>query len=392
MIFDAIVVGLGAMGSAALYQLSKQTANVLGLDQFAPPHTIGSTHGDTRITRQAIGEGAYFVPLALRSYEIWQELEQRTGEHLLTSTGGLFVGKENSSVQTHNKPGWLTTTIQAAEQAEITHRILDTAVLRQQFPQFQFRPDDIGYYEDKAGFLRPERCVSVQLDQARNKGASIHTNERMLSYESTAAGITVRTERATYRTRKLILTTGSWLTESLQNTPYHDLLRVYRQVQYWFEIQGDYAHYTPDKFPVFILSDRDMYGFPAVDGPGGGIKMATETYVNPTSPQAINRTVSAAETQAMYEQYVAPNFVGIGPKCLKSAVCLYTMTPNGDFIIDRHPIYPDVWLASACSGHGFKHSAAVGQILAELALHGQTEFDIQPFGLTHFSGTSLDKS
>lgn len=385
MIFDAVVVGLGAVGSAALYQLSKQTPNVLGLDQFAPPHTLGSTHGDTRITRQAIGEGAHFVSLALRSYQIWRELEQLSNEQLLTITGGLFVGQQNSPTLTRNKTGWLTTTIQAARQFGIVHRLLDTPALRQEFPQFRFRPDDVGYYEPEAGFLQPERCVSVQLEQARKNGATTHTNERMLSFHSTEAGLTVQTDRAVYHTRKLILTTGAWLTESLRGTPYANLLRVYRQVLYWFAIQDTYPQYTPDKMPVFIFSDRDVYGFPAVNGSAGGIKLATETYEHPTTPQAVDRTVSQAETHLMYDQFVAPTLPDISPACVKSAVCLYTMTPNGDFIIDQHPAYPDVLLASACSGHGFKHSAAVGQSLAELTLEGRTEFDTKPFQLTSFS-------
>lgn len=386
MILDAMVVGLGAMGSATLYQLSKQTSHVLGIDQFAPPHTHGSTHGETRITRQAIGEGAYFVPLALRSYELWRELEQNTGENLLTITGGLFVGDAQSNSQMHHKPGWLRTTIQAAESFGIAHRLLDTDSLRREFPQFRFRANDIGYYEDEAGFLNPERCISAQLAEAQRNGATIRTNERMLSMESKGDVVIVQTDQATYRTRKLILTTGSWITESLRNTPYQDLLRVHRQVLYWFAIESDYHLYTPDRMPVFILSDREVYGFPAISGPMGGLKLATEVYEQSTSPQTVNRLVSEAETQAMYEQHVAPNFVGIGPMCVKSVVCLYTMTPNGDFIIDQHPTYPNVLLASACSGHGFKHSAAVGQILAELALVGQTGFNIQPFQLVHFAG------
>lgn len=384
MIFDAIVVGLGAVGSATLYQLTKQSAHVLGIDQFSPPHTLGSTHGDSRITRQAIGEGSHFVPLALRSYEIWRELEQLTGQSLLTITGGLFMGKESSGIQTRNKPHWLATTIRAAENYGIAHHLLDSTSLRQQFPQFQVDDDDIGYYEEQAGFLRPERCVSAQLAQAQVNGASIRTNERMLSFEPTASGVTVRTDQATYQTRKLILTTGSWIAESLQDTPYHNLLKVYRQVLYWFEIQGDYTQYTANKLSVFILNDRNVYGFPAIGGPDGGLKVATESYDHITDPNQVNRTVSERETQVMYEQYVAPNLVGIGSRCVKSAVCLYTMTPNGDFLIDQHPTQANVLLASACSGHGFKHSAAVGQILAELALHGRTDFDTRPFQLDQF--------
>lgn len=385
MVFDAIVVGLGAVGSATLYQLSKQTADVLGIDRFNPPHGFGSTHSDSRITRQAIGEGAYFVPLALRSYDIWQELEQRTGEQLLTLTGGLFVGKEHSDVHTHNKPGWLTTTIQAAERFGIAHQLLDVSSLRQRFPQFRFSDDDIGYFEEKAGFLEPEKCVSAQLTQARTNGVSVHPYEQMLSFEQVGTEIRVRTDEAVYQTRKLILTTGPWITESLRNTPYQELLKVYRQVQYWFDIDGKYEQYAPGQMPVYILSDRDLYGFPAISGREGGIKIATEQYTSPTIPDNVIRTVSEAETQQMYAQYVAPNFVGISSRCIKSTVCLYTMTPNGDFVIDQHPDYANVLLASACSGHGFKHSAAVGQILAELALNEQTSFDIQPFQLQRFS-------
>lgn len=348
MIFDAIVVGLGAVGSAALYQLAKETPHVLGLDQFAPPHTLGSTHGDTRITRQAIGEGAHFVPLALRSYDIWRELEQHTGEDLLTITGGLFIGQEHSPVQMHNKPGWLSTTIRAAEQFGIAHRLLDHTALQNEFPQFRYRPGDIGYYEEEAGFLRPERCISVQLEQARQRGASVRTNERMVAFDATKAGITVRTEQGIYQTRKLILTTGSWITESLRDTPYRDLLTVYRQVLYWFDIDGDYSQFTPDKLPVFILSERDLYGFPAVGGPGGGLKIATETYAQATHPTTVNRTISEAETRRMYEQHIAPNFVGVGPGCVKSTVCLYTMTPNGDLSSTGIPPTPTYgWLRPA---------------------------------------------
>lgn len=385
MHYDAIVIGLGAMGSATLYQLSKQTPHILGIDQFDPPHTLGSTHGDTRITRQAIGEGLHFVPLTLRSYQIWRELEAQSGQDLLTITGGLFVGQPHSTVQTRNKPGWLTTTLQAAEQFGIAHRLLDTDALRQEFPQFRYTPNDIGYYEPEAGFLHPERCIRVQLEQARKAGASIHTHERMIAFQPTASGVTVQTNKGQYQARKLILTTGAWVLESLRPTPFRDVLRVYRQVLYWFSIDGDYKLYTPDKMPIFILNDRGIYGFPAINGPTGGLKVATETYESPTAPDTVNRSISQAETQRMYTQFVDPNLQGIGPTCVKSVVCLYTMTPNGDFIIDQHPDYAHVLLASACSGHGFKHSAAVGQILAELALAGKTEFDISSFRFGAFS-------
>ncbi|WP_128547624.1 N-methyl-L-tryptophan oxidase [Larkinella soli] len=385
MIYDALVVGLGAMGSAGLYQLSKRSRNVCGIDRFSPPHPFGSTHGDTRITRQAIGEGEHFVPLALRSYEIWDELERLSGNRLLTITGGLFVGNEQSALLTRNKPGWLKTTIAASERYGIAHRILDKAALRREYPQFHYAETDIGYLEEKAGFLRPELCITTQLAQARANGADVRTNETMLSFEEVGDEVRVRTDRGEYRTRQLILTTGSWVLESLRDTPWRDLLQVYRQVLYWFDVESAWESYRPERFPVFILSDRSLYGFPAVDGPAGGIKIAKENYTDPTTPDAVDRTVSEAETRRMYEEVIRPDFHGIGSGCVKAVVCLYTMTPNGDFLIDRHPDCRRVLVTSCCSGHGFKHSAAVGQILSDLALDGRTDFDLSRFRFDQFA-------
>src|SRR5579859_767570 len=178
--FDAIVLGLGAMGSATVYQLARKSKKVLGIDQFSPPHTLGSTHGDTRITRQAIGEGAEYVPLVLRSYELWREIEQQTGQDLLTITGGLIMASQSNQAGMHGSANFLQTTIDAAEQYGIEHTVLDTEQIRQQFPQFHLFGDERGYYEDNAGFLRPERCIEAQLVLAERFGAELHTGERAL--------------------------------------------------------------------------------------------------------------------------------------------------------------------------------------------------------------------
>ncbi|HEY7357360.1 MAG TPA: N-methyl-L-tryptophan oxidase, partial [Ktedonobacterales bacterium] len=227
--YDAIVLGLGAMGSATLYQLAKRGKRVLGLDQYVPPHTLGSTHGDTRITRQAIGEGAEYVPLTLRSYELWREIEQLTGQDLLTITGGLIMASQSSPDPMHGAESFLKTTIATAEQFGIAHSILETDQIRQRFPQFQLVGDEIGYYEENAGFLRPERCIEAQLALAERFGATIQTGEQALAYESDAtnSGVTVRTARGHYTAEKLVIAAGPWIGSLIEDT-YARCFTVYR--------------------------------------------------------------------------------------------------------------------------------------------------------------------
>src|SRR5687767_14781221 len=179
---DVIVIGLGAMGSAACYQIARRGARVIGIDRFAPPHSFGSTHGETRITRQAIGEGEQFVPFALRSYEIWRELESETGEDLLTITGGLIM---SSAVEhtLHGNTDFLKTTIDAASKFAIKHRVLNAHEISEEFPQFSLGGSEVGYFEEAAGFLRPERCVATQLRQAEKLGAVLRRNERVTLVE-----------------------------------------------------------------------------------------------------------------------------------------------------------------------------------------------------------------
>src|SRR6188508_1699850 len=181
--YDVIVVGLGGVGSAALYQLAGRQKRVLGLDQFAPPHALGSSHGDSRITRQAIGENAAYTPLALRSHEIWRELEQQTGEELMVVAGGLMMAPETSTEIFHGTPAFLAQTIAAAREYGIAHELLSSHDIAQRFPQFQLVGSEVGYYEPGAGVLRPERCVAAHLEQTAARGASLHTNERVLALD-----------------------------------------------------------------------------------------------------------------------------------------------------------------------------------------------------------------
>ena len=384
---DVIVLGLGAMGSACAYQLAKRGAKVLGLDLFDPPHEQGSSHGETRITRLAIGEGEQYTPLAQRSHELWREIERETGADLLTVTGGLIVSSDAPRAATHVE-GFFANTVAAARKFGIAHELLDASEIRRRFPQFNVRDNEIGYFEPDAGFLRPEACVRAQLSLAGKYGAEIHTNEKAVAIENVSGAVTVKTDRRSYSADRLILAAGSWL-PSFLGARYEPVFRVYRQVQFWFDVAGPGALYQPGRMPVFIWEvqggAQGIYGFPAVDGARGGVKVATEQYLAPTTPGTVSREVRAEEAAAMYRDHIAPQLPGLSDKCLRSAACLYTVTPDAGFVIDAHPDWDRVLVVSACSGHGFKHSAAIGEAVCERTLDGKSRLDLGAFALSRFA-------
>ncbi len=384
--YDSVVLGLGAMGSAALYQLAKRGRKVLGLDQFSPPHAFGSSHGDTRITRLAIGEGEHYTPLVMRSHEIWREIERETGIKLLTITGGLVMSSRAKTSRLHVQD-FFATTVAAAKRFRIAHDILDAKAIRRRFSQFNVRDDEIGYYESEAGFVRPEACIRVQLNLAKKYGATIHTEHKVLGFEPSGATVAITTDKDKYLADRLIVSAGAWLPQLIGET-YAKPFAVRRQTLFWFAPKGPVTPFLPGNFPIYIweLQGRKqaIYGFPAVDGESGGVKVATQQYETTTTPDTVERNVSAAEATAMYE-YIAPYLPGLSSTCVKAVACLYTVTPDAEFVIDFHPEFPHVIIASPCSGHGFKHSAAIGEALAELAIDGKSRFDLSAFGLGRFS-------
>jgi sarcosine oxidase len=382
--FDVIVIGLGAMGSATLYQLSRRGAHVAGFDRFSPPHDQGSSHGDTRITRLAIGEGEHYTPLVKRSHTIWRELEEKTGTSLLTQCGELIISSAARKSSVHVER-FFDNTVAAARKHGVAHELLDANGIRARFPQFNVRDDEVGYFEPEAGFVRPEACIAAELSLAEKHGAAIHRNERVLSFAPSSDGVTVTTDRGSYRADKVIVAAGAWFPK-LMGGQFESLLRVYRQVLNWFEVDGDGSLYTPEHFPVFIWELPDVpqgiYGFPVIDG--SGLKVATEQYAETTSPDAVTRSVSPEEIARMHARTAAPNIKGLSARATKTVVCLYTVTPDAGFIIDHAPDSDRVILASCCSGHGFKHSAAIGEMLADMAQDRAPAFDPAPFRLARF--------
>jgi sarcosine oxidase len=377
-----VVVGLGAMGSATAYQLAKRGAAVVGLDRYAPPHTHGSTHGETRVTRQAIGEGEEYSPFALRSHELWREIERETGTDLLTQCGGLIISSSSAQAEVH-VPGFLSTTIAAARRYGIPHEVLDAAEIRRRFPPFRVADEETGYFEPGAGFVRPERSVAAQLLLAQRHGATLRLGEEAIEVRPEGTGAVVRTAAAEYVADQVVLTAGPWLPELLA-PEYARHFSVTRQVLYWFAVRDSIEPFLPDRFPIFIWEPAGLpeaiYGFPAIDGAAGGVKIAPGTYGERVDPDDVPRAVTDAEIAAMY-RLVEPCFPGIGPRCLKSATCLYTITADAGFVIDRHPEHRQIVLVSPCSGHGFKHSAAIGEAVAEWVTEGKSRLDLAPFAL-----------
>jgi sarcosine oxidase len=382
---NVVVVGLGAMGSAVLYQLAKRGVEVIGIDRFVPPHRMGSSHGETRITRQAVGEGGDYAPLVLNSHQIWRELEADTGEKLLNECGVLVMGPGSGPTSHHGKPDFVVRSIEVAREFGIAHEIIDGAEVGRRFPQFLgLSGTEKAYFEPGGGYVFPERCIAAQLNRAAQLGAQIRTGVEVLSITGNG---TVRLETAsgTIEAKQAVVTAGAW-TAPLLGAPFDRLLTVNRQLLHWFELD-DLAVYGP-RAPAFIwmhgATDVDyFYGFPPLPG-DRSIKIATEQYETRTTADTVNREVGQAESDEMYRKHVKGRLAGATPRVAQAAACLYTITPDRGFILDRHPRLDRVFVVSACSGHGFKHSAGIGDAVAERLTGGRNQVDLTGFSVARF--------
>ncbi|UVE47882.1 N-methyl-L-tryptophan oxidase [Pseudomonas chlororaphis] len=387
--FDVVVVGLGAMGAATLYQLAKRGVKVAGIDRFAPPHDQGSSHGDTRITRQAVGEGAAYVPLAIRAQQIWRELEAEldvpTKQPLFEQCGVLVMTSSATPSGQDGTPDFTENTLALARQFGIAHEVLDAAQIRQRFPQFAPIHDSaLGYFEPGGGYVRPERCIDAQLTLARQLGATLITGETVLGIKNEQDLVQITSQHRRISAAKVVVCAGMWSSQLL-GAPFDKLLRVCRQTLYWYQLAEPVIF--PEHSPSFIVhgasDEQTCYGFPPIPGEGS-MKIATEQYSETSPPDSLDRQVSAAQSEAMYRDLVLANIAGVTPQLVKSAVCAYTVTPDSHFIIDEHPRLANVTVVSACSGHGFKHSAAIGEALVQRLVDGRSEIDLSAFSLARF--------
>ena len=366
--YDAIVIGVGGMGSAALYELARRGRRVLGLDQFHPPHNRGSSHGHTRIIRRAYYEHPSYVPLVCRAYEKWYDLEQRTGRHLLTGCDCLTIGPAGGELVTGVR--------RSADEHGLAVESLTAAEVVKRFPAFRPGDDAVVVLEHGAGFLFGEDCVDAHCEVAVALGAEVRAEEPVVGWTVVSDGVEVRTGQGTYRASRLVVTAGAWATRLLADIGIP--LTVMRQVMLWFT-PTDPALFRRDRFPVYLIDTPSgaFYGLPAIDGRG---HKASRHYGAPElpGPEGVDWTVHPADEAPVREFFRRHLPAADGPRT-DGQVCLYTLTPNRHFVIDVHPGHPQVALACGFSGHGVKFAPVVGEALADLAEKGTTALPIDMF-------------
>ncbi len=367
------------MGSAAAYHLASRGKRVLGIEQFAPAHDKGSSHGASRIIRQAYYEDPAYVPLVLRAYELWEQLERDSETDLLRTTGGLAIGPPGSAI--------VQGTIASADAHNLAHEVLDSGELRRRYPVLNPRPDEAAVYELRAGFLRPEACVRAHLELAARHGADLRFEECVQAWtaSSTHNGVQVVTTRGAYRADRLIIAPGAWAPVPLGELKIPFDIR--RHVMCWFRPVANTESFLPERFPIYLWDvdgEHVFYGFPAIDGLGGGVKVAMHTGGERCTPETIERQISdrdIEELRAPLSRFI-PSLNG---SLVAAATCMYTLTPDEHFILSLHPEHPQVAIAAGFSGHGFKFTSVIGEILADLAIDGKTRRPIALFAPERFS-------
>jgi sarcosine oxidase len=369
--FDVVVVGVGGMGSAALYHLAHRGKRVLGLERFDLLHEHGSSHGLTRIIRLAYFEHPDYVPLLRRAYELWRELEQEAGEQLLRITG-IVEGGERI----------LEGVLRSCVEHGIAHEVLTGAEVARRFPAYSLPADMQVAFQPDGGFVVPERCIAAHVEGALARGAVLRARERVLEWSETESGVRVRTERGEVEAEQIVLTAGAW-SQDVARLP-AGLVHGVRQSLAWLQPARPEL-FQPDRMPVFnlALDDEHFYGFPAHGIPG--FKLGRYDHFGAGGdPDGIDREPTLADEaplRAFAERYFPE---GAGPT-IALKTCLFEPSPDEHFLIGRHPDSQSAVVGAGFSGHGYKFCSVVGEILADLAIDGSTRHDIELFRLDRFA-------
>lgn len=366
--FDLIVLGTGGVGSAALYLAAKRGLRCLGVDAFPPAHALGSSHGQTRIIRQAYYEHPDYVPLAIASYDHWHAVEQEAGEQVFVQTGLLQVGPSEGEVVcgVRESARRYHLAVDELSQAEIAHR----------FPGFRVPEGMAGIYEATAGYLRVERAVALQLELAQKHGAVLETGQRVVSWNVNAGqggSIEIETDAGRrFSTARLIITAGAWAAQLLPDLS--RALTLLRKPQFWFPVVDPSVR--PADSPAFLyeMPEGVFYGFPPI---AGRMKIAQHSGGDPVAnPLTVERSILPTDLPPL-QRFISGQLPGLDPNPADHSVCMYTMSPDQHFVVDRHPQYPQVAFAAGLSGHGFKFTGILGQALVELAVDGSTLLPVQ---------------
>jgi sarcosine oxidase len=374
MRYDVAVIGLGGMGSAVLARCAMRGASAIGIEQFALRHELGASSGKSRIIRKAYFEDAGYVPLLLRAYELWHDVERRTGANLVRFTGLLLAGMESSEV--------IAGAQFAAKAYDLNVDVLSARELRQKYPRLRVRDAEVGVYERDGGIVFPEAAVDAHLKLAETFGAGIIAQRAVVSWEVGNDEI-VRlrlSDGATVEARAVVLTLGPWFAQEMKALGVS--LTVQRNVQLWFE--PDSAAWNAGLFPPFLIDRPEhprLYGFPDL---GDGVKAAFHEFGETTEPGALRRTVDDADVRPV-ARALDEWMPGAATTFRSAKACMYSLTPDRHFVLDRHPHYANVVLCGGFSGHGFKFASVVGEIGAQLAIDRSTPYDVQFLSLERFA-------
>ncbi len=363
--YDVIVLGVGGMGSAALYHLAQRGVRACGIERFGIAHDRGSSHGDTRIIRKAYMEHPDYVPLLHRAYDLWEELEEETGRELFLRTGLLLSGPPESEV--------MRGLAACYEEHNLPHEELDAEELRRRYSQLRLPADWSASFDPLGGILRVEECVRQQVAMAQRHGATLFAGEEVRSWKAEGEGVVVETERRRLSAGCMILTAGAWAVPALGELGVE--MKVLRKLLFWYGGQG-VEEYRREVFPCFCIGvgsgSELIYGFPAIDEWGLKITEHNISHKEILDPLKVNRQLED-DDESQVLQILERFFPRLKPERSKFVTCLYTMSPDENFIIDRHPEHKSVVIGAGFSGHGFKFASVVGEILADLALEGETK-------------------
>jgi sarcosine oxidase len=368
--YDTIVIGVGGMGSAAVYHLAGRGQRVLGREQFDIPHDLGSSHGTNRIIRLAYWEHPSYVPLLRRAYELWRDLEHLAGERLLIITGGVDAGPEDSPT--------VVGSLLSCDLHHLPHETLTGAELHRRFQGYRLPDDMVAVYQPDGGFVLSERAIVAHVLAAQDLGAEIHAREPVLDWEAGAGGVRVRTAHSAYAADRLVITAGPWagrLVPALARTAVPE-----RQVLLWAQPRRP-EYFRLGTFPVFNMEAPEgrFYGFPIYGVPGFKIGKYHHRLEH-TAADSVDRAIHP-EDEAVLREGIRRYFPEADGPTMALKTCLFTNSPDEHFILDRHPDHQNVTIAAGFSGHGYKFASVVGEIMTELALDGRSRFDLSLFAV-----------